>query len=198
MKKTTAFLLGILLAFSLLAAAAESINDVKNALHDAVTLDEQLTILHQAAEDYADTLESGGWGLKWNVSPGTGWDETLIPENWDEYDYTLVHSIPDEMRGRPFIALKVTEQKETLLFGDFYTRLPADMRASSLEEAEYALIVEYRSVESGYKYSPPATSYTKICRAFIPNFRRNISIFISQAKIRKRERNLLCLNINIY
>lgn len=156
----------ILLAIALLlslalcgGALAETLGEGKSLLLNARSFDEQLAIIDRLATDNASVLESGGWenDLTANLAPGL--PDGLIPEDWETYAYMEAEGLPEEMRGHKFIALYCYESAEPEIAGDLLARFPADMRAASLNEAEYALIVHIYWVKSGYKYIPAATSY---------------------------------------
>lgn len=152
--------LTLLLSLALCGGAlAETLGEGRSLLLNAESFGEQLAIIDRLATDNAAELESGGWenDLTANVAPGL--PDGLIPEDWDAYVYTEAEGLPEEMRGHKFIALYCYESSEPEIAGDLLARFPADMRAVSLEEAEYALIVHVYRVESGYKYIPAATSY---------------------------------------
>ena len=167
MKKILSLLLVIILVTGTMATAAESAEDFLSSYQNAETLDRQLEILSQMAEQNAAELETGGWNSSWNTNPASGLPENLIPANWEETEYTEAAAFPEEMRGRRFIAFKRTENGELLLYGDLLARLPADMRAPSLAEAEFALVLVCWKKESGIKYTIPTTSYNRTCAAYI-------------------------------
>ena len=171
MKKHQLFLLSIiicLLTFCGVALADTWEEDV-TALQEADSFDTQLAVLDKIATENADELEFAGW--EWEkslyVAAAPGVPGGLIPEDWENATFENADTLPEAMQGGKFIALFCTAYKsEPILVGDLLARFPADMRAGSLEEAEYALIVRENLVPSGYVYTPHASSFHRDYEAY--------------------------------
>ena len=159
-------LLVLLLCALALTASANTLDEETQALYRAETFEEQLEILNRIADEYADVLENGGWGL--NLRAGTSPDlpEGLIPGDWEAHGYTKADGFPKELREHKFIVMD-----GDLVAGQWFCRLPAQMRAASLEEAEYVLVVDSVLTKSSYEYIPPATSYHRDYAAYALNIK---------------------------
>lgn len=164
MKKQQVFLLMMLICLLLFSAALADIpyNDIE-ALHKADTFNAQLAILNKIALENAAELEkleeNDFWdnGLTLNAAPGI--PQGVIPKDWEKVVYTDTDGLPDSMLRSKFIALHCPYRSSKPEFaGDLLARFPMHMRATSIEEADYALIVRYFYVPSGYKYIPSASS----------------------------------------
>lgn len=141
------------------AALADALEDPVNALGEADSFDAQLAILDSIAIKNAEELEYGGWNNRYTVNAAPGIPEGLIPEDWSKLVFAKTDGLPETMRRRKFIAVFCPSGNSApMLAGDMLVRFPTDMRAGSLEEAEYALIVRCSFVQSGYTYTPPALS----------------------------------------
>ena len=150
--------LSLLLMAAALSASAGTLPEDAAALEAADTLDRQLAILNDIAAEHAEELENGAWDVSLRLSLAPGLPEGLIPGNFDTYGYQKTAGFPEEARGHRFIALYSGRGSDPELAGDWLVRFPEEMRARSLSEAEYALVVEGFWTPSGYQYIPPATS----------------------------------------
>lgn len=177
MKKNACILICLLLTALLLAvtlcstAAAEPLPEGRAALKSAETFNQQLEILNRIALEHADSLEAGGWETSLTAAAAPGLPDGLIPENWDAYAYTKAEGLPEAMRGHKFIVLYCAGSAAPALAGDLLARFPAEMRAASLAEAEYALIVRWHLVNSGIRYIIPTTSYNRDYEAYAVNLK---------------------------
>ncbi|MBR6186285.1 MAG: leucine-rich repeat domain-containing protein [Clostridia bacterium] len=162
------FCIVMALLLTLLAgcAAAETLQEGKEALKAAKTLDEQLAILNRIADEHADELENGGWDILLGVQAGPGLPEGLLPDDWEKSEFTRVDGFPAELREHKFIVLN-----GPTLAGSWFCRLPEQMRAASVEEAEYVMMIHDILMPSGYSYTPPATSYHRDYLAYALNIR---------------------------
>ena len=167
MKKRFLMLTALVCLLALCGAAlADTLQDDREALRQAETFDAQLAALSKIATENAAVLESGGWEHSYTVKAAPGLPGGLLPEDWDKLRFTEANSLPETMRGHKFIALYCAKNSAPDLAGDLMARMPAEMRAASLEEAEYALIVRWHLVKSGYKYIISTTSYHRDYEAF--------------------------------
>ncbi|MGI6696932.1 MAG: leucine-rich repeat domain-containing protein [Christensenellales bacterium] len=173
MKKYQGFLLMLLVCLLALcgAALADTLEEDRQALRQAETFDAQLAILNKIATENVAELEMGGWENSYTIDAAPGIPEGLIPEDWDKLVYTEADTLPEAMRGHKFIALYCAGNYTPDFAGDILARMPADMRAASLEEAEYALIVRWHLVESGFQYVIHATSYHRFYSAYAVNLK---------------------------
>lgn len=160
-------LLAALLSCILLPAFAGSFDESVGALKAAETINGQLEAINLIADEHADALLSEGW-YSLNV-PARGLPENLVPENWEEYGYTVAEGFPRELREHKCIVL--FQEGETRLYGAVMSRLPSEMRAASMEDAEYALVFQCVLTESGYVYTPSATSYHRDYSAYALNLK---------------------------
>ena len=159
------------LFFAVSPALAVSPADGRQVLQDAETLNEQLDIINILAEEHADMLETGGWENSLTVRAAQGLPDDLIPADWDSFTYTTEESFPAYMQDHRFIILSCAENEPTALAGDLMVRLPEEMRATSVEDAEYAMIIRWELIESDYQYVPPATSYHRDYTAYAVNLK---------------------------
>ncbi|MGI6671550.1 MAG: leucine-rich repeat domain-containing protein [Christensenellales bacterium] len=177
MKKHKGFLLLLLVCLLALcgAALADTLEDDIVALRQAETFDAQLALLNKIAVENAEELQYGGWDRELTVNAVPGLPEGLIPENWDDLQFDEHWTLPEEMRGHKFIALYcpvVSAGPPKVKFAaELLARFPADMRATSLAEAEYALIIRAHMVKSDIEYTPPATSYHRDYEAYAVDLR---------------------------
>lgn len=98
-------------------------------------------MLHEIAEVYADQLETGGWEVSMTFEAGEG-AEALIPDTEDAVEPEDPIAV---FQGHKIIMLYDDGGKLRLL-GDFYTRLPAEMRANSAAEADAVLLLKHYTV----------------------------------------------------
>jgi hypothetical protein len=177
MKKYQGFLLLLLVCLLALcgAALADTLEEDIIALGKAETFDAQLAVLDNIAAKNADELRYGGWDREFTVNAAPGLPEGLIPESWDDLKFLEFYNLPEEMRGRKFIVLYcpvVSAGPPKVKFAaELLARFPQDMRAASLAEAEYALIVRAHMVKSDIEYTPPATSYHRDYEAYAVDLR---------------------------
>lgn len=138
---------------------ADTLKDDIKALGEADSFDAQLALLDKIAAENAAELEDGFWDIGLTVKAAPDFPEGLIPEDWEKIVYTEADSLLEAMQRGKFIALYCPDDTSEAEFaGDLLARFPAAMRAVSLEEAEYALIVRYSLVPSGYTYIPFGSS----------------------------------------
>lgn len=137
-------ILSLLLTLVLLAApcaladAPKSLADVPAALEAAVTNDEALTVLCDAAARFSTELETGGWNVKLNAPLPEPLPDGLVPESWD--GAVEADSFPDKLRGLKYLVL-LDDDGELRLLGDYAARLTGETRAQSVAEAEAVLLV---------------------------------------------------------
>ena len=166
-KNLLLMVLPLLLALFAVPACADTLQEEAKALKAAETFDGQLAVLNRIAEEHADELDAEGWNVQLNVSAAAGLTGTLIPRDFDNYGYEKASALPEEARGRRFIALALERGSAPKLAGAWLARFPEAMRARTLDEAEYALVVESFWTPSGYEYIPPASSSHRDYHAFV-------------------------------
>ena len=172
MKKYQLFLMTILVCLLVFCstALADDIKDDVRALAEAQSLNEQLALLDKIASENATELEYYGWDYDLTYQLASGLPDGIIPDDWDTLKYIEADRLPENMFGHKFIAICCPGSGEDPRFaGDLLARFPTDMRASSLDEAEYALLIRWYKTESGYEYSKPETSYHLDYEAFAVN-----------------------------
>ena len=137
MKRTAAVLLAIWTLCS--AAFAETApGDAVRALQSASSIDEQLGLLRGIAAEHADLLENGGWDLALTCEPAQPLPEDLLPaEDMEEAELSV-----SDFADAKFIAI-YDDQGDFRLLGDFQVRLPEEMRAASLAEADAVLCLTH-------------------------------------------------------
>ncbi|MDI9521010.1 MAG: leucine-rich repeat domain-containing protein [Bacillota bacterium] len=167
MKKYQGFLMMLLVCLLVFsgAARADTLEEDIKALHEADSFDAQLALLNKIAVENAAELEVGSWDNDLNADAAPGLPEMLNPKHWDKVyaDY-----LPEAVKGHKFIALYYRDGvPEPEIAGNFLARFPSAMRAKSLVEAEYTLIVRHQYVPSGYEYRPAATSYHSDYSAYV-------------------------------
>ena len=168
MKKAMCWLfLVLLLCAAAVIASAATLEEEEEALVAAETLDQQLEILNRIADDYARDLEDS-----WEITPtipseAQHMPEGIVPDDWEEYGYEVTDGFPEELRSHKFIVLNSNGS----LAATFFCRLPAEMRAATMEEAEYAVVVRSVLTPSGYNYIPPASSSHRDYMAFALNLK---------------------------
>ena len=169
MKRQMTVLIILLVSFLLItvSASAMSPDEIAGALKEAETFDRQLEILCDAAEEYAETLELGGWDISLEADAAPGLPEGLIPDSWVDFETENTDTFPEELRGHKFIALYSFSKENLYQAGWLLARMPADMRARSLEEAEYAIVLRNYLTPSGYTYIPPASSSHRDYAAYV-------------------------------
>lgn len=172
MKKRQAFLLIILVCILAYygTARADIPQDDLTALAAVDSFDAQLALLDKIAVENATELEDGYWG--WNsgltVDAAPGIPTGIIPKDWESVPITETDTLPNAMRSHKFIVLYLPgDASAPQLAGGLLARFPSAMRAASLTEAEYALIVRYHLVPSGYIYNPPASSFHRDYEAYL-------------------------------
>ena len=156
-----------LLLIIAVSASALTIGEGNTALREAETFDQQLRIVCELADENADALEAGGWDYNLQPNAAAGYPEGLIPADWDSFDADKVETFPDELRGHKLIALYTGGKDDLDLAAWLMARFPADMRAASLEEAEYAVLIRAYWTDSGYQYIPPASSSHRDYAGFV-------------------------------
>lgn len=180
MKKRILCMLALVLALCLLPvlpAPADSLETAAEAYRNAGTFNNQLGLLSELAGHYAAELEYGGWNVDLRVKCAEDLPRDLIPMNFETYGYTKADDFPEETRGHKFIAVYIARDGETPeLAGEWMARFPEDMRASSVEEAEYALVAEGWWTPSGYKYIPAGSSSHRDYAAYVLNLKTGKAI----------------------
>ncbi len=149
MKRIASILLALMFILALLpcAASADTVDDLIRQYSDANTLDERLSLIHRIAEENAKAPSSSIW--KVTDKPLGDALEGVLPENWEEYPFTETEGFPAEAKGRPCIVVEDKNQLGARLLISF----PPEMIASSLAEAEYAVVIEDHRVKSDYQYT---------------------------------------------
>lgn len=176
-KKIDVLLIVMILALALSlgtcgGACAETLADDLALLRTADSFDGQLAALDKIATENATELEAGGWENDYTVDPAPGLPDGIIPANWETAKFTECDGLPEGMRDHKFIALYCPgNDSQSLFAGELLAHFPTSMRASSLAEAEYALIVRWELVDSGYEYIPPANSSHRDYAAYAVNVR---------------------------
>ena len=172
-KKLSLILLSLLLCILAVYAQADTLYEDAKALKAAHTLDEQLTVINRIADEHADELENGGWDLSLTVaSDAEDMPAGTVPQDWEAYGYETADGFPAELRNHKFLFLSSNNS----LAAVWHCRLPAQMRARTVEEAEYALVVNSVLTPSGYKYIPPANSSHRDYSAYILNLKTREAI----------------------
>lgn len=149
MKKWLIVFCALTMAFaaSSALAAGDTLADMAEICWAAETLDEQLALLNELASRYAGELETGGWDVSLICYPVGDIPPSLIPD----YDSAVsADTLPDALKGKKFVAVYDNVGRYSLL-GDYYARLPEEMRAASLEEAGAVLCLRhYTTARSDY------------------------------------------------
>ena len=168
MKRLTPWIALLLAAALVLSGSAAGENKADRLLEEyraAEGADEKLALIRRISEENAKSTEAPRWNL-----PGFSLDgapDGMIPENWEEYPFTETEGFPEEAKGHPCIVILNHELAAFLL-----VRFPAEMIASSLEEAEYAVVIDSVRVKSGYTYDPPGpVSYHLDYHGYLLNLR---------------------------
>lgn len=132
----------------------------ESKVHLAKSVDQQLSLLDAYALDYAQELNDDNEDMfSLNTYAAADLPGSYAATDWESAYLWEYDQLPPSMRGRKFVAFIISEGKPVFLAGDILTRLPAEMRATSLKEAEYALLIRHVRVKSGYNYTLPVTSY---------------------------------------
>ena len=153
------------------SALGETLEEGAELLKSAQSVDEQLAIISRLADEHARQLESI-WSGELRVTCAGDLPAGLIPMNFDTHGFAKADGFPEEARGHKFIALYIARDGERPeLAGDWLARFPKDMRAASLEEAEYALVIEGWWTPSGYKYIPFGSSSHRDYAAYVLNLK---------------------------
>ena len=160
MRKLTVICMMLVLFLCLcVPALADFMSDTLLQLQNAPDFDTQLQILDSMADANAAALEDGCWETSLTVPAAMGAPKG-IPVYWGSGRFTEAEHFPEELRGRKFIAIWTDHHYANgLLAGDLLARFPEEMRAASLAEAEYALVISCAETDSGYTYNTSITSY---------------------------------------
>lgn len=161
MRKTVFSMFLILLAVifaSDVSAAGRTISELAAEYNNTDDPDEKLALLRAAAaanqEEHQEKL--------WDFDDFWLQDElnlnTLLAVRDTSY-LQETDGFPEEAKGRPCIILMDLQQDRVRVSADMMLLLPLNMIASSVGEAEYAIVFHDEMVKSDYIYSPPATSY---------------------------------------
>ncbi len=105
----------------------------------AQTPGEQLAKLHALSGDFGSILEDGEWETDLDSLIAGDLPEGYIPETEGAEE---VDRLPESIRNGRF-AVVYYRQKKWYWLGHFYTLLPENMRAESLEEADAILYVKH-------------------------------------------------------
>ena len=124
------------------ADETSSITEALALVAQARTLDDQFTLLDELASVYADTLETEGWEEDLNGVFAKEEKDNLIPDLEGAEAAENEADAGGLLKGRKMIAMYDDDHENFCLLGDFYTRLPEEMRAASLEEADGILYLD--------------------------------------------------------
>ena len=125
-----------------IADETTSITEALALVAQARTMDDQFTLLDELASVYADTLETEGWKEDLNGVFAIEEKKNLIPDLEEADTVGNEEEAGSLLQGRKMIALYDDDHENFCLLGDFYTRLPEEMRAASLEEADAILYLD--------------------------------------------------------
>lgn len=122
--------------------ASAGLQEAVDLASEAGTLDGQLALLNELADVYANQLETGGWDVSMTFEAGDG-AESLIPDTENAVKPEDPIAV---FQGHKIIALYDSKNMPLRLLGDFYARLPAEMRASSVAEVDAVLYLKTYAV----------------------------------------------------
>ncbi len=121
---------------------AADLQEAANLLSDAKTLDEQIVMLHELSGIYSEMLENGGWDVDLSHIPAKAPAEELIPDLENTDSVIKAEDVFALFENRRIIAL-YSDKGSINLLGDFYARLPENMQAGSLQEADAILYLRH-------------------------------------------------------
>ena len=156
MKRTLTALLALVLLVMLLpctVSSAETVDELISQYRDAQTVDERLELIWRIAVENAKEPSGSLWQVT-NKPLGNVLDG-VIPEDWENYPHTVTEGFPEDAKGHRCIAIEDKDQLSARLLINF----PEEMIARSVEEAEYAVVIDDHRVESGYEYTVDITTY---------------------------------------
>ena len=156
MKRTLTALLALVLLVMLLpctVSSAETVDELISQYRDAQTVDERLELIWRIAVENAKEPSGSLWQVT-NKPLGNVLDG-VIPEDWENYPHTVTEGFPEDAKGRRCIVIEDKDQLSARLLINF----PEEMIARSVEEAEYAVVIDDHRVESGYEYTVDITTY---------------------------------------
>ena len=148
---TLVFIISIAFLTAVVSAEGmETLKDIQDTISEASTLNEQLGILYDASFRFSDELETAGWDVSLSFAPAEELPEDLIytKEVIDAMESTTL-SVSD-LEGSKIICL-FNDAGKTKLLGDFQVRIPENLRAASIEEADTLLyMLHYTTSRSDY------------------------------------------------
>ena len=116
------------------------------ACRTAATVDDQLALLNSIGLEYADTWEEGGWDVDMIIRIAEPLPEGYVTEERDTTHWA--NTLPGEFRGLKLLPLfqvfdnyDRNSDNEVYLLGDLYIRLPNELRATSVAEADAILYI---------------------------------------------------------
>ena len=155
------------------AQTFDALTDVRSALAEAETVDEQLSVLYDASVQFSAVLEREGWEADLNVKPAEELPEDLHPSMETLSAMEKVPLTMEDFDGAKFIA--VYNNNDTVyLLGDVQIRLPKENRAASLEEADAVLYLVQR-MEGRSDYS--GSAYNRVYEFYV--FKRGENAYTS-------------------
>lgn len=138
----------------------QTLADVPAALESAATFDNQLALLSDAAETFADELSSGAWDVSLGATLASGAPAYVVPREWSNVIFESGEGMPEALKDARFIVLWQDETTDEIgLYGSFMARLPRKNIAPSAAEADCVLWVRQHLVNSQYRYTVPTVSY---------------------------------------
>ena len=135
------FLIGLAVCGNPRTAAGETALEEFSMLADSAgTTGELLEIYDSAARQHAQELETGGWEIDLDNGIREDFPEALLPP--EKLNKAVTDELPAEILKRKYIVLYRNETYDiTVLLGSYMTRLPAENRAASVEEADVVLLL---------------------------------------------------------
>ena len=118
------------------------LQEAANLLSNAETLDEQIAMLHELSKVYSEMLENGGWDVDLSHIRAKSPAEELIPDLDNTDNIIIPEDIFALFEDRKIISL-YSDGGDINLLGDFYARLPENMQAGSLQEADTILYLRH-------------------------------------------------------
>ena len=163
------FLLLLVVVFaSGVSAAGRTISDLADEYRNTEDVDGKLVLLWAAVAANQEEHQEKLWGFNdfWlhdelELGALLAVQDNPSPRETDGF--------PEEARGKPCIVLMDLQTDRARVSADLMLLLPLDMIATSVDEAEYAIVLHDEMVKSDYNYSPPATSYHHDYYAYLVN-----------------------------
>ena len=132
------------------AADSDGLAEIAGQLRNTETVDEQLQLLSDCAAQYPGELETTGWNYSLTCGPADTLPKDLVFTAEALADMDHEEMTTDDLTGAKIICL-YNDQGTIKLLGDFQVRIPEDMRAVSLEEADtIAYLVEDFTAAKNY------------------------------------------------